>query len=70
MDWLFILFKKTRRILIMERARTNKGKFINDNPKTSKNEAWVKKGKTLWDIVEELKGTTKRKSFYEWLTNG
>ncbi len=54
----------------MERARTIKGKFIKDNPKTSKNEAWVKKGKTLWDIVEELKGTTKRKSFYEWLTNG
>jgi|TARA_R100000278_G_C5426902_1_gene148673 hypothetical protein len=25
------------------------------------------KKKTLWDIVEWLKGTAKRKSFFDWL---
>jgi|TARA_X000001388_G_C2119883_1_gene81036 hypothetical protein len=52
------------------RARTKKGEFVGDDPSTSKNEAWVSKGKSFWDIVVELKGTNKRKSFYEWLTNG
>jgi len=54
----------------MERARTKAGRFIGDDPLTSKNEAWIKKDKTMWDIIEELKGTAPRKSFFDWLING
>tara|TARA_R100000963_G_C4623305_1_gene90213 strand:+ start:226 stop:390 length:165 start_codon:yes stop_codon:yes gene_type:complete len=54
----------------MQRARTQSGRFIGDNPSTSRNEAWIKKGKTMWDIIEELKGTVSRKSFFDWLIKG
>jgi hypothetical protein len=54
----------------MERARTKQGTFVGDDPMTAKNEAWVRKGKTMWDIVEELKGTAPRKSFFDWLIKG
>ena len=54
----------------LQRARTSKGTYLGDDPSTTQNEAWVKKGKTLWDIVEELKGTAPRKSFYDWLIKG
>jgi len=50
-----------------QRARTPKGTYVGDDPSTSKNEAWVKQGKSMWDIIEELKGTEPKKSFYEWL---
>jgi hypothetical protein len=30
----------------------------------------ISKGKTLWDIIIELKGTEKRKSFFDWLIKG
>lgn len=64
--------KKDPQYLKGKRARTTKGKFVADDPSTPENEAWVKpkKRKTLWDIVLELKGTIKRKSFFGWLTRG
>ena len=37
---------------------------------TNGNAKQVSKGKSFWDIIVELKGTAKRKSFYEWLAKG
>ena len=57
-------------------AKENKGervmakgveKMYQTNKKIKKE---ISKGKSFWDIIVELKGTNKRKSFYEWLTNG
>ena len=55
----------------LKRARTSEGKYVGDDPTTLENEAWKKpKGKTLWDIIVELKGTVRRKPFFEWLIKG
>ena len=37
---------------------------------TNGNAKQVSKGKSFWDIIVELKGTAKRKSFFEWLAKG
>jgi hypothetical protein len=51
------------------RARDKKGKFIGDNPETPENEAWKKqKESKLQDLLVTLKGNSKRKSFWDWLT--
>ena len=46
-------------------------KRFQENIKVKKpSESFKRAGKTMWDIIEELKGTAKRKSFYEWLSKG
>ena len=53
----------------LERARNEKGQYVGDDPFTEANEAWVKKKKSIFDLVKEFAGEKKRKPFFKWLTD-
>ena len=53
----------------LERARNEKGQYVGDDPFTEANEAWVKKHKTIFDLVKEFVGEKKRTPFFKWLTD-
>ena len=53
----------------LKRARNKKGQYVGDDPFTEINEAWVKKKKSIFDLVKEFVGSKKRKPFFKWLTD-
>ena len=53
----------------MKRTRDDKGQYVGDDPFTEANEAWVKKHKTIFDLVKEFVGEKKRIPFFKWLTD-
>ena len=53
----------------LKRARDNKGQYKGEDPFTEANEAWVKKHKTIFDLVKEFVGEKKKTPFFKWLTD-
>ena len=51
------------------RTKNKKRHFIEDDPFIEANEAWVKKKKSIMDLVKEFTGTKKRTPFFKWLTD-
>ena len=47
----------------LERARNEKGQYVGDDPFTEANEAWVKKKKSIFDLVKEFGGAKKENRF-------
>ena len=73
-DWIFILFKTAREFIMIEtedlkRTKNKQSKSIIDDPFIEANEAWVKKKKSIMDLVKEFTGTKKRTPFFKWLTD-
>jgi len=62
-DWIFILFKKDREFITMQKKKLPKWM----KPKPKETVESVRRKETLMDIVYSLNPPRKRLSFFSWL---
>ena len=53
----------------LKSTKDKQSKSIIDDPFIEANEVWVKKKKSIMDIVKEFTGTKQRTPFFKWLTD-
>jgi hypothetical protein len=53
----------------LKRTKNKRDQSIIDAPFVEANKEWVKKTKTIMDLVKEFTGDKKRKPFFKWLTD-
>ena len=53
----------------LKRTKNKQSQSTADDSFTKANTEWVKKNKTIMDLVREFTGTRQRTPFFKWLTD-